>query len=120
MATTKVKTTKKNKLRPVISSEAREKQLVSLAYDRAEEKLRDGTASNQLICHFLKLGSEKETLEREKLVEENKLLRAKTEAYEAEKVTAQKYEEAIAAMKRYSPTESVIDDDVEYIDDEYY
>ena len=65
------------RLRPVLSPEARENQLISLAMDRAEEKLLNGTASSQLITHFLKLGTEKERLEREKLAKENELTKLK-------------------------------------------
>ena len=57
----------KNKIRPALTPEARENQLVSLAINLAEQQLRDGTASSQVITHYLKLGSQKERLEREKL-----------------------------------------------------
>lgn len=62
-----------------LTPESRENQMVYLAVDLAEQQLRDGTASSQVITHFLKLGSTKEKLEKEKLEEENKLLKAKTE-----------------------------------------
>ena len=68
----------------------------------AEEKLRDGTASNQLIVHYLKLGSTKERLEKEKLEQENALLKAKTEALESAKKSEELYAQAIAAITRYS------------------
>ena len=85
-----------------MSPEAREDQLISLAMDRAEEKLLDGTASSQLISHFLKLGSTKERLERDMMEEQKKLLKAKTEAIEAQKRTEELYAKALAAMKSYS------------------
>lgn len=90
------------KMRPALTPEARENQMISLAVDRAEQQLRDGTASSQVIVHYLKLGSLKEKLEREKLEEENKLLRAKTEAMESAKRIEELYSEAINAMRRYS------------------
>lgn len=104
MARTKVKastSSPKRERRPALSPEARESQLISLSMDAAERQIREGTASSQVITHFLKLGSEKERLEREKLKEENKLLKAKTESLEASKVSKQLYEEAIAAMSTY-------------------
>jgi hypothetical protein len=76
---------KKRKRRPALTLEARENQIISLAMDRAEEQIRNGTASSQVITHFLKLGSYKEKLERQKLEEENKLLRAKTESIKISK-----------------------------------
>ena len=79
------------RLRPVLSPEARENLLISLAMDRAEEKLLNGTASSQLITHFLKLGTEKERLEREKPAKENELLKDKTSAIEASKESAVEY-----------------------------
>ncbi len=90
------------KMRPALTPEARENQLVSLAVDLAEQQLRDGTASSQVITHYLKLGSTKERLEKERLEEENKLLRAKTEALQSQKKVEELYTEALKAMRRYS------------------
>ena len=59
--------------------EARERQLIALAFDTAEKQMLDGTASAQVITHYLKLGTPRERLERKKLEEENALLRAKVE-----------------------------------------
>lgn len=92
----------KKKMRPALTPEARENQLISLATDLAEQQLRDGTASSQVISHYLKLGSTRERLEREKLEEENKLLRAKTEALQEQKEYKAVVEEAIKAMRNYS------------------
>ena len=88
--------------RPAISVEARENQLISLAVDRAEQQLRDGTASSQVIVHYLKMGSEKERLERERLAEENKLLRAKTEQLKSQKRSEELMEEALKAFRNYN------------------
>lgn len=88
--------------RPADTPEAREKQLISLAVDRAEQQLRDGTASAQVITHYLKLGTTYANLEREKLEAEVALLKAKKEACDAAKNTEEMYTKAIEAMKRYS------------------
>lgn len=88
--------------RPALTPEARENQLIALAVDCAEQQLREGTASASVIVHYLKLASLKEQLEREKLKEENKLLRARTEALEAAKDNQKLYADAIAAMKEYA------------------
>ena len=87
---------------PAIDPESRENQMISLAVNLAEQKLRDGTASNQLIVHYLKLGSPKERLETEKLIHENELLKAKTEALESAKKTEEMYAAAIKAFAHYS------------------
>ena len=92
---------KAQKLRPALSPEAREQQMISYAIDLAEQQLRDGTASSQVITHYLKLGSTKAVLENEKLKEENKLLRAKTEAIENAKNYNELVERAIKAMQNY-------------------
>lgn len=76
--------------------------MIALAIDLAEQQLRDGTASSQVITHFLKLGTAKERLEREILEEQKKLYHAKTEAIEDQKVSKEMFENAIAAMKKYS------------------
>ena len=68
------------KRRPALTPEARENQMIALAVDLAEKQLMEGTASSQVITHFLKLGSSKAELEREKLAMENELIRAKTES----------------------------------------
>lgn len=88
--------------RPALTPEARENQMISLAVDLAEKQLMEGTASSQVITHYLKLGSTKERLEKEKLEEENKLLKAKTEALQSAKRVEELYADAINAMKRYS------------------
>lgn len=92
----------RKKMRPALSPEVRENQMISLAVDLAEKQLMEGTASSQVITHYLKLGSTKERLEKEKLQEENKLLKAKTEALQSAKRVEELYADAISAMKRYS------------------
>lgn len=90
------------KIRPALSPEARENQLISLAVDLVEQRLLDGTASSQEVTHFLKLGSMKERLEREKLEEENKLLRARTENLQSQKRVEELYTKALNAMRNYA------------------
>lgn len=89
------------KIRPALTPEARENQLIGLAVDLAEKQLLDGTASSQVIAHFLKLGSTKAQIEKEILHEEKKLITAKTEALQAEKRIESLYKDAITAMKKY-------------------
>lgn len=88
--------------RPFLTTEGNDNYLISLANSLVERRLIEGTASSQEVTHFLKLGSAKERLERERLEEENKLLRAKTEALQAQKRDEELYEEVLIAMKRYS------------------
>ena len=90
------------KRRPALSPEARYNKLISLTVDLAEKQLQEGTASSQVITHYLKLGSTKERLEKEKLEEENKLLRAKTENLQSQKRVEELYSEAIKAMRNYN------------------
>ena len=105
--------TEPRKIRPALTPEARENQLIALAVDLVEQRLLDGTASSQETTHFLKLGSMKNRLEMEKLQEENRLLKAKTEVLQSSKRVEELYSEAIKAMRRYSGQR---DDDY---DDEY-
>lgn len=90
------------KIRPALTPEARENQLISLAVDLVEQRLLDGTASSQETTHFLKLGSTKNRLEMEKLKEENRLLQAKTENLQSMKKVEELYAEALSAMKNYA------------------
>ena len=80
-----------------------------------QQRLLDGSASSQETTHFLKLGSMKNQLEMEKLREENKLLKAKTESIQSAKRVEELYAEAINAMRRYSGNRSSSDED----DDQY-
>lgn len=91
---------KKN--RPALSPEAQENLMISLAVDLAEKQLREGTASSQVMTHFLKLGSVKAQLEIEKLRKETALLEAKTEALESSARVEELYNNAITAMRSYS------------------
>ncbi|MCM1524023.1 MAG: hypothetical protein NC120_06155 [Ruminococcus sp.] len=90
------------KIRPALTPEARESQMISLAMDLAEKQLLDGTASPLVISHYLKLGSTKGDQEIKKLQRENELLRAKTESLESAKRCEELYENALAAIQKYS------------------
>ncbi len=90
------------KMRPALTPEARENQLISLAVDLAEKQLMEGTASAQVITHYLKLGATTAKLEKEKLERENELLRAKTDALKAAERVEELYTNAINAMRNYS------------------
>lgn len=87
---------------PASTPEGREHQLISMAMDLAEQRLRDGTASAQEVTHFLRLGSANARLEMKKLEQENRLLEAKIEALESQKHTEALYAEALRAMRTYS------------------
>lgn len=93
---------KKNSRPPAKTPEGRENQLISLAVDLAEKQLMEGTASSQVITHYLKLGTTREELEKEKLKRENELLKAKAEAYQSAKQVEKLYQEALSAMRAYS------------------
>lgn len=97
------------KSRPALTAEGREKQMISLAIDCAEKQLREGTASSQVITHYLKLGSTKNLLEMEKLRKENELLKAKTDAIVSAKSQEELYAKAIAAIRIYSGAGSADD-----------
>lgn len=90
------------KICPALTPEARENQLINLAVNLAEQQLRDGTASSQVITHYLKMGSMKEKQEREMMAEQIKLLQAKTENLQSQKRIEELYENAITALRTYS------------------
>ncbi len=89
-------------IRPVESDEARENQMISLAIDLAEKQLRDGTASSQVIVHYLKLGSTKDRLEKEIMGEQAKLYKAKADALASQKRVEELYADALKAMRTYT------------------
>lgn len=88
--------------RPAISPEARENQMIALAVDLAEQQLRDGTASSQVITHFLKLGTTRAELEKEKIRAENEVLKAKAKSIESAEEMKVLYDNAIKAMRNYA------------------
>lgn len=85
--------------------------MISLAVDLAEKKLMDGTASNQLICHYLKLASTREQLERDKIRKEIDQLDAKTQAIQSTAKLEELFLEATNAMKRYGSSINRDDDE---------
>ena len=89
------------KLRPALNPDARENQMIALAMDLVEQRLRDGTASSQETTHFLKLASPKNKLEQERLKLENELVAAKTKALANAEEIKVLYEDALKAMRRY-------------------
>lgn len=95
-------TTMKPKRAPATTVEARENQLISLAVDLAEKQLQAGTASSQVITHYLKLGSTKERLEKDILVKQKELMVAKTEQINGTKRLEELYKGALDAMRSYS------------------
>lgn len=92
----------KRRVAPGTTPEARENQMITLAIELAEKQLSEGTASSQVITHYLKLGTTREHLEKEILHEQKELLKAKTEAIQSSKNSEAAYLEVLKAMRRYS------------------
>ena len=93
---------KPNRRKPATTPEGRENEMVSAAIDLAEKQIRSGSASSQVITHFLKLGSTRERLEQQRLEHENELTRVKIEALEGQKRVEELYMEALQAMRSYA------------------
>lgn len=91
--------------RPARTPEERENQLISIAMDLAERRILDGSASSQEITHFLKLGTQRNALELEKLARENDLLAAKAEQIKSAKKTEELYDSALQALRSYKGTD---------------
>jgi hypothetical protein len=99
--------------KPATTLEARENEVVSQAMDLAEKQIREGTASSQVITHFLKLGSTREMLEQERLEHENELTKVKIEAIASQKRVEELYTEALNAMRAYAGQSPIANEDVE-------
>lgn len=102
MSTGENTTITKKKRPPAKTPEAKENQMVRLATDLAEKQLIEGTASSQVMTHYLKLGSTRENLEKEILELQKKSIAAKTEAIKSEKNVEKLYKDALTAMRLYS------------------
>ena len=115
----RTKTTSKStdkKIRPALTPEARENQMIALAVDLAEKQLIEGTASSQVITHYLKLATTKEKIEREILEKQKELIVAKTENLQSAKRIEELYSNALKAMQNYSGQTCSMEDDE---DDDY-
>jgi hypothetical protein len=88
--------------RPAATPQERENQLIYLASELAEKQLRDGSASAQVVTHYLKLGSSRERLEQMKLEHENELLRVKKESIEQAGQLQELYANAMRAFGTYN------------------
>jgi hypothetical protein len=110
-------TKRRRHLRPATTDEDRENQLVSLAIDLAEKQLAEGTASAQVITHYLKVGSSREKLEQERLFRENELLGARVDTLASARKVEELYAAALDAMRSYAGRETLQYDE-EY-DEEY-
>lgn len=100
--------------RVATTSEARENQLIALAFDVVEERMREGTATAAETVHFLKLGSTREVAERENIYLKNELLKVQKENIESAARIEELYTEAISALKTYNGSNVVSEDDDEY------
>ncbi len=88
--------------KPATTLEDRENEVVADAISLAHRQIQDGTASSQVITHFLKMGSTREQLEQERLEHENELTRVKIEAIASQARVETLYKEALDAMRAYS------------------
>lgn len=91
----------KTKLKPAMTPEGREQQCIALAYDLAEKRLRDGSATSQEVTHFLKLGTSMAKLEKEKLELDKELAKAKIKAYGSSEEMNGLYKEVLTALTSY-------------------
>ena len=96
---------------PARTLEEREEQLMAAAVNLAEEQILNKTASAQVLVHFLKLATTRERLEKEKLIKENELLKAKTNAIESAEDIKELYSNAINAMRRYNGNGEIEEED---------
>lgn len=96
---------KKTRRPPATTPESRENQLIALAVDLAARQLEDGTASAQVMTHYLKLGSSRERLEQQRIEMETSLIGAKMDNMASAARVEELYSEAIAAMRRYAGQE---------------
>lgn len=93
---------KKKTITPPINDEVLENKLVALAFKQAQAQMEDGTASSQIVTHFLRLGSIKAQIELEKLELENRLLEERIQAEKAGQQLNEMFGEVLAALKSYS------------------
>lgn len=108
---------KRLRLPPATTPEARENQLIAMAFDLAEQQIADGTASAQVLTHYLKLGTARERLEREKIARENKLLQARVDQIASQDGQQKMYNDALAAFRGYSGQEPLPESEYDEYED---
>lgn len=99
---------------PATTVEGRENQLIAAAFDLAEQQILEGTASSQVITHFLKAGTTREKLEQQKISYENDLLQARKASLEAQANSQVLFEKAIRAMSTYSGNPIAEDEELDF------
>lgn len=90
-----------SKLKSAPTREARENQLIAMAYDLVEQRIRDGTATSQETTHFLRMGSTRAKYETKKMEKEIELMTAKKEALDSAKRVEELYANALSAFRDY-------------------
>lgn len=93
-----------------ISPEARHNQLINLAVDEAERRLRNGTASSQIITTLLNFASVKARLELEKMRSDISLAKAKEKEITDKANNSELYAQALEAFKSYRSNDSDVND----------
>lgn len=88
--------------RPADNPDDREQQMIFYADVLAEKQLREGTASSQVITHYLKLGTGRERLEQEKIANENLRLKAQIAQIESQSTSGELMERVLDALKVYT------------------
>lgn len=89
------------KQEPAKTVEGRENQLINLAVNLAEEKLKNGTASSQIICTLLNLATTKARLELEKIRSDVQVAEARVKQIQDQETSKDLYAQALQAFRSY-------------------
>lgn len=95
---------------PADTPHDRELQMANYADELAEKQLREGTASAQVITHYLKATTERERLEREKIRLEALRLEAQIVQIESQATSGELMSRVMEALQRYTGNDE--DDDL--------
>lgn len=91
----------KTRSKPSHTPEGRENQLIALAYDKVEERIINNQATSQELVHFLRLGTEKAKLEKEKLKIDKELAEAKIKSLGSDEELKELTKKALTAFSSY-------------------
>lgn len=92
----------KTPMTPPIDDQAMESKMISLALKQAQKQLEQGTASSQIVTHFLRLGSTRAQIELEELQLKNRLLEEKIVAEQSGQRLNEMFQEVLEALRSYS------------------
>lgn len=99
---------------PAKTPEERESQLISKSLNLIEKQIEDGSISSTVLAIYAKASTERDRLEKDRLRNENEVLKKKVESMEAAIDVKNLLEDALGVFRGYSGRSTVENDEEDY------